>query len=65
MFWHKEDLTVLDVIERELQRLHSEMNNITWSGDQAQVDPAYALLVAQIDKLNQQLVELSKGERHE
>lgn len=63
MFWNKKDLTALDVIERELQRLHEELASITWVEAPETVDPSYALIMSQIDKLNQQLVEIAKGTR--
>ena len=59
MFWNKKDLTVLDVINRELVRLHQELASFQY-GALDDYSEEYFKVLEEISKLNTQLIELSK-----
>lgn len=62
MGWFKsEPLTVLEVIENELKRLHGELNSYSY-GALENFSDNYQLIVKQVEILNNHLLELSKNE---
>ena len=64
MFWDKNrvPLTPLIAIQNELIRLHEELDSFG-HGSLPTMTDSYALIVKEINKLNDHLIELSKNEK--
>lgn len=61
MFFKNTPPSPIEVLERELKRLHIEMHNYYGLLD---TDGAYGALLKEISKINDHLIELSKNENN-